>query len=80
MLAHTPQSSHGDQNKREEMKEKKRTIYVRVPVEDARRIMQMLWRVGQMSFYEQISYNRFTRSLGNAQRREARLYDVKVAR
>nr|DAE24795.1 MAG TPA: hypothetical protein [Myoviridae sp. cteBs22] len=62
------------------MKEKKRTIYVRVPVEDARRIMQMLWRVGQMSFYEQISYNRFTRSLGNAQRREARLYDVKVAR
>ena len=45
-----------------------------------RRIMQMLWRVGQMSFYEQISYNRFTRSLGNAQRREARLYDVKVAR
>lgn len=31
------------------MKEKKRTIYVRVPVEDARRIMQMLWRVGQMS-------------------------------
>lgn len=63
-----------------EKKEKKRTIYVRVPVEDARRIMQMLWRVGQMSFYEQISYNRFTRSLGNAQRREARLYDVKVAR
>ncbi len=62
------------------MKEKKRTIYVRVPVEDARRIMQMLWRVGQMSFYEQISYNRFTRSLGNAQRREARLYDVKEAR
>lgn len=62
------------------MKEKKRTIYVRVPVEDARRIMQMLWRVGQMSFFEQISYNRFTRSLGNAQRREARLYDVKVAR
>lgn len=62
------------------MKEKKRTIYVRVPVEDARRIMQMLWRVGQMSFYEQISYNRFTRSLGNAQRREARLYDLKVAR
>ena len=62
------------------MKEKKRTIYVRVPVEDARRIMQMLWRVGKMSFYEQISYNRFTRSLGNAQRREARLYDVKVAR
>ncbi len=62
------------------MKEKKRTIYVRVPVEDARRIMQMLWRVGQMSFYEQISYNRFTRSLENAQRREARLYDVKVAR
>lgn len=62
------------------MKEKKRTIYVRVPVEDARRIMQMLWRVGQMSFYEQISYNRFTRSLGNAQRREARLYDIKVAR
>lgn len=62
------------------MKEKKRTIYVRVPVEDARRIKQMLWRVGQMSFYEQISYNRFTRSLGNAQRREARLYDVKEAR
>lgn len=62
------------------MKEKKRTIYVRVSVEDARRIMQMLWRVGQMSFYEQISYNRFTRSLGNAQRREARLYDLKVAR
>lgn len=62
------------------MKEKKRTIYVRVPVEDARRIMQMLWRVGQMSFYEQISYNRFTRSLGNAQRREDRLYDVKEAR
>ncbi len=62
------------------MKEKKRTIYVRVPVEDARRIMQMLWRVGQMSFYEQISYNRFTRSLGNAQRREARQQDVKEAR
>ena len=62
------------------MKEKKRKVYVRVPVEDARRIMQMLWRVGQMSFYEQISYNRFTRSLGNAQRREARLYDVKEAR
>lgn len=62
------------------MKEKKRTIYVLVPVEDARRIMQMLWRVGQMSFYEQISYNRFTRSLGNAQRREARQQDVKEAR
>lgn len=62
------------------MKEKKRTIYVRVPVEDARRIMQMLWRVGHMSFYEEISYNRFTRSLGNAERREARLYDVKGAR
>lgn len=62
------------------MKEKKRTIYVRVPVEDARRIMQMLWRVGQMSFYEQISYNRFTQSLGNAQRREARQQDVKEAR
>lgn len=62
------------------MKEKKRTIYVRVPIEDARRIMQMLWRVGQMSFYEQISYNRFTRSLGNAERREARQYDVKEAR
>ena len=62
------------------MEEKKRTIYVRVPVEDARRIMQMLWRVGQMSFYEQISYNRFTRSLGNAQRREARQQDVKEAR
>lgn len=62
------------------MKEKKRTIYVWVPVEDARRIMQMLWRVGQMSFYEQISYNRFTRSLGNAQRREARQHDVKEAR
>lgn len=62
------------------MKEKKRTIYVRVPVEDARRIMQMLWRVGQRSFYEEISYNRFTRSLGNAERREARLYDMKVVR
>lgn len=62
------------------MKEKKRTIYVRVPVEDARRIMQMLWRVGQRSFYEEISYNRFTRSLGNAERREARQYDVRVAR
>lgn len=62
------------------MKEKKRTIYVRVPVEDARRIMQMLWRVGQMSFYEQISYNRFTRSLGNAQRREARQHDEMEAR
>ena len=57
------------------MKEKKRTIYVRVPVEDARRIMQMLWRVGQRSFYEEISYNRFTRSLGNA-----RQYDVKGLR
>lgn len=62
------------------MKEKKRTIYVRVPVEDARRIMQMLWRVGHRSFYEEISYNRFTRSLGNAEKREARLYDVKGAR
>lgn len=62
------------------MKEKKRTIYVRVPVEDARRIMQMLWRVSQRSFYEEISYNRFTRSLGNAERREARQYDMKVVR
>ena len=62
------------------MKEKKRTIYVRVPVEDARRIMKMLRRVGHRSFYEEISYNRFTRSLGNAERREARLYDVKGAR
>lgn len=32
------------------MKDKKRTIYVRVPIEDARRIEQMLWRVGQRSF------------------------------
>lgn len=62
------------------MKEKKRTIYVRVPIEDARRIEQMLWRVGHRSFYEEISYNRFTRSLGNAERREARLYDVKGER
>lgn len=62
------------------MKEKKRTIYVRVPIEDARRIEQMLWRVGQRSFYEEISYNRFTRSLGNAERCEARQYDMKVVR
>ena len=62
------------------MKKKKRTIYVRVPIEDASRIEQMLWRVGQRSFYEEISYNRFTRSLGNAERREARQYDVRVAR
>jgi hypothetical protein len=60
------------------MKEKKRTIYVRVPIEDARRIEQMLWRVGQRSFYEEISYNRFTRFLGNAERREARLLGLKV--
>lgn len=59
------------------MKEKKRTIYVRVPIEDARRIEQMLWRVGQRSFYEEISYNRFTRFLGNAERREARLLGLK---
>lgn len=26
------------------MKDKKRMIYVRVPIEDARRIEQMLWR------------------------------------
>lgn len=62
------------------MKEKKRTIYVRVPIEDARRIDQMLERVWQRSFYEEISYNRFTRSLGNAERREARQYDMKVVR
>lgn len=62
------------------MKEKKRKVYVRVPIEDARRIGQMLWRVGQRSFYEEISYNRFTRSLGNAERREARQYDMKVVR
>lgn len=62
------------------MKEKKRTIYVRVPIEDARRIDQMLERVGQRNFYEHISYNRFTRALSNAERREARLYDVKGAR
>lgn len=62
------------------MKEKKRKVYVRVPIEDARRIEQMLWRVGQRSFYEEISYNRFTRSLGNAQRREARQHDEKEAR
>ena len=55
-------------------------IYVRVPIEDARRIEQMLWRVGQRSFYEEISYNRFTRSLGNAERREARQYNVKGLR
>lgn len=60
------------------MKEKKRTIYVRVSIEDARRIEQMLWRVGQRSFYEEISYNRFTRFLGNAERREARLLGLKV--
>ena len=62
------------------MKEKKRKVYVQVPIEDARRIEQMLWRVGQRSFYEEISYNRFTRSLGNAERREARQYDMKVVR
>jgi hypothetical protein len=62
------------------MKEKKRKVYVRVPIEDARRIEQMLWRVSQRSFYEEISYNRFTRSLGNAERREARQYDMKVVR
>ena len=44
--------------KRNEMTEKKRKVYVRVPIEDARRIEQMLWRVGQRSFYEEISYNR----------------------
>lgn len=60
------------------MKKKKRTIYVRVPIEDARRNEQMLWRVGQRSFYEEISYNRFTRFLGNAERREARLLGLKV--
>lgn len=60
------------------MKEKKRKVYVRVPIEDARRIEQMLWRVGQRSFYEEISYNRFTRFLGNAERREARLLGLKV--
>lgn len=60
------------------MKDKKRMIYVRVPIEDARRIEQMLWRVGQRSFYEEISYNRFTRFLGNAERREARLLGLKV--
>lgn len=62
------------------MKEKKRKVYVRVPIEDARRIDQMLERVGQRNFYEQISYNRFSRSLGNAERREARQYDMKVVR
>ena len=62
------------------MKEKKRTIYVRVPIEDARRIDQMLERVGLRNFYEQISYSRFARSLGNAERREARQYDMKVVR
>nr|DAN83466.1 MAG TPA: hypothetical protein [Caudoviricetes sp.] len=62
------------------MKEKKRKVYVRVPIEDARRIDQMLERVWQRSFYEEISYNRFTRSLGNAERREARQYDMKVVR
>lgn len=60
------------------MKDKKRMIYVRVPIEDARRIEQMLWRVWQRSFYEEISYNRFTRFLGNAERREARLLGLKV--
>ena len=60
------------------MKEKKRKVYVRVPIEDARRIEQMLWRVGQRSFYEEISYNRFTRFLGNAERREARVLGLKV--
>lgn len=67
-----------NETERKEMKEKKRTIYVRVPIEDARRIEQMLWRVGQRSFYEEISYNRFTRFLGNAERREARLLGLKV--
>lgn len=60
------------------MKEKKRKVYVRVPIEDARRIDQMLERVWQRSFYEEISYDRFTRSLGNAERREARLLGLKV--
>lgn len=60
------------------MKKKKRKVYVRVPIEDARRIDQMLERVWQRSFYEEISYNRFTRSLGNAERREARLLGLKV--